>query len=94
MQPLGGLRIIDMTDERGALCGRVLADLGADVIYVEPPSGSPFRQAPSFPHPAATPPRASARPRPPWPPGNFSWRHRSHPPRTQRAARRAAEEGR
>jgi crotonobetainyl-CoA:carnitine CoA-transferase CaiB-like acyl-CoA transferase len=46
MQPLRGLRIIDMTDERGALCGRVLADLGADVICVEPPSGSPFRQAP------------------------------------------------
>jgi len=46
MQPLSGLRIIDMTDERGALCGRVLADLGADVILVEPPSGSPFRQAP------------------------------------------------
>ena len=46
MQPLSGLRIIDMTDERGALCGRVLADLGADVIYVEPPSGSPFRHAP------------------------------------------------
>ena len=43
MQPLNGVRIIDMTDERGALCGRVLADLGADVIYVEPPSGSPFR---------------------------------------------------
>ena len=46
MQPLSGFRIIDMTDERGAACGRVLADLGADVIYVEPPSGSPFRQAP------------------------------------------------
>ena len=45
MQPLSGLRIIDMTDERGALCGRVLADLCADVIYVEPPSGAPFRQA-------------------------------------------------
>lgn len=45
MQLLSGVRIIDMTDERGALCGRVLADLGADVIYVEPPSGSPFRQA-------------------------------------------------
>lgn len=46
MQPLSGFRIIDMTDERGALCGRVLADLGADVIYVEPPAGSPFRHAP------------------------------------------------
>jgi crotonobetainyl-CoA:carnitine CoA-transferase CaiB-like acyl-CoA transferase len=48
MHPLNGLRIIDMADERGALCGRVLADLGADVIYVEPPSGSPFRHAPPF----------------------------------------------
>jgi len=46
MHPLSGFRIIDMTDERGALCGRVLADLGADVIYVEPPCGSPFRHAP------------------------------------------------
>jgi crotonobetainyl-CoA:carnitine CoA-transferase CaiB-like acyl-CoA transferase len=46
MQPLRGLRIIDMTDERGALCGRVLADLGADVVYVEPASGSLYRQAP------------------------------------------------
>ena len=54
MQPLHGLRIIDMTDERGALCGRVLADLGADVIYVEPPSGSPFRQAPPFAADAST----------------------------------------
>ena len=46
MLPLSGFRIIDTTDERGALCGRVLADLGADVIYVEPPGGAPFRQAP------------------------------------------------
>lgn len=46
MQPLSGFRIIDMTDERGALCGRVLADLGADVIYIEPPCGCAMRQAP------------------------------------------------
>ncbi|MBP1684301.1 MAG: putative family CoA-transferase [Deltaproteobacteria bacterium] len=55
MQPLHGLRIIDTTDERGALCGRLLGDLGADVTYVEPPSGSPFRQAPPF---APVPPAA------------------------------------
>jgi len=44
--PLDGIRVIDMADEKGALCGRVLADLGADVILVEPPGGSAARKAP------------------------------------------------
>ncbi len=44
--PLDGLRVIDLSGEKGALCGRVLADLGADVILVEPPGGSPARAAP------------------------------------------------
>lgn len=30
--PLAGLRVVDATDIRGALCARILADLGADVI--------------------------------------------------------------
>src|SRR3569832_831476 len=30
--PLSGLRVVDHTDLRGALCGRILADLGADVV--------------------------------------------------------------
>ncbi len=34
--PLGHLRIVDLTDLRGALAGRLLADLGADVVKVEP----------------------------------------------------------
>ncbi len=33
---LGGLRVVDHTDMRGALCGRVLGDLGAEVIRVPP----------------------------------------------------------
>jgi len=28
------LRVLDLTDERGLLCGRLLADLGADVVQV------------------------------------------------------------
>src|SRR5919202_1421239 len=41
---LHDLRVLDLTDERGLLAGRMLADLGADVVQVEPPSGSPARR--------------------------------------------------
>jgi len=34
--PLVGWRVLDLTDPRGALCARILGDLGADVIRVEP----------------------------------------------------------
>ena len=40
---LGPARVIDLTDEGGLLCGQILADLGADVIQVEPPGGSSAR---------------------------------------------------
>ena len=43
---LDHLRVLDLTDERGLLCGRLLADLGADVVQVEPLAGSPARSAP------------------------------------------------
>jgi crotonobetainyl-CoA:carnitine CoA-transferase CaiB-like acyl-CoA transferase len=33
--PLAWLRVVDLTDLRGALCARILADLGADVVRVE-----------------------------------------------------------
>ena len=36
---LHGLRVLDLTDSFGALCGQILADLGADVVLVEPPGG-------------------------------------------------------
>jgi len=41
--PLAHLRVVDLTDLRGALAGRILADLGADVVKVEPPGGDPDR---------------------------------------------------
>jgi crotonobetainyl-CoA:carnitine CoA-transferase CaiB-like acyl-CoA transferase len=41
--PLDGIRVIDLADARAELAGRVLADLGAEVLRVEPPGGSPSR---------------------------------------------------
>lgn len=45
--PLAGLRIIDATTRiQGPLAARVLAQLGADVVHIEPPGGEPARDAP------------------------------------------------
>ncbi|MHB1855789.1 MAG: CaiB/BaiF CoA transferase family protein, partial [Acidimicrobiales bacterium] len=41
--PLDGLRVLDMADERGQLAGRILAELGADVVLAEPPGGARSR---------------------------------------------------
>jgi benzylsuccinate CoA-transferase BbsE subunit len=40
---LAGIRVLDLTDNYSAYAGRLLADLGADVVRVEPPQGSPVR---------------------------------------------------
>ncbi len=45
---LGPYRVLDLTNHRGLLCGQMLADLGADVIQVEPPGGSPARRLGPF----------------------------------------------
>ena len=45
---LSPYRVIDLTDERGVLAGQMLADLGADVIQVEPPGGSTGRGVAPF----------------------------------------------
>ncbi len=45
---LGPYRVLDLTDGRGLLCGRILADLGADVVQVEPPGGSIARSVGPF----------------------------------------------
>lgn len=42
------LRIVDLTDARGLLAANILAKLGADVIQVEPRSGSEARRQPPF----------------------------------------------
>jgi crotonobetainyl-CoA:carnitine CoA-transferase CaiB-like acyl-CoA transferase len=36
-------RVLDLADEKGAYCGKLLGDLGADVIKVEPPGGNKMR---------------------------------------------------
>ena len=48
MRPLAGLRVIDLADEKGELCGRLLSDLGADVLRLEPLEGARSRNLPPF----------------------------------------------
>ncbi len=45
---LAGFRILDCTEECGYLAGKLLAELGAEVIKVEPPQGDPGRYQPPF----------------------------------------------
>ena len=45
---LSGLRVLDLTDWRGVLTGRMLAILGAEVVQVEGPGGSDARAVPPF----------------------------------------------
>ena len=47
---LSNYRVLDLSDERGHLAGRVLADLGADVIKLEPPGGDPLRWRGPYPN--------------------------------------------
>ena len=46
--PLYGTRVIDVSTTRAELTGRILADLGAEVIKVEPPGGAAARRLPPF----------------------------------------------
>lgn len=46
--PLDGVRILDLADESGLQCTKLLADLGADVVKVEPPAGDAARRRPPF----------------------------------------------
>ena len=45
---LSPYRVLDLTGQGGLLCGKILADLGADVIQVEPPGGSAARNIGPF----------------------------------------------
>jgi len=46
--PLTGLRVIELADEKSQWCGKLLGDLGADVICIEPPGGQNTRSVGPF----------------------------------------------
>ena len=46
--PLSGLRVLELTGEHAQFCGKLMADLGADVIKVEPPGGQGTREVGPF----------------------------------------------
>lgn len=46
--PLTGIRVVDLATDRAEMAGRIFADLGAEVIKVEPPGGSIARSLPPF----------------------------------------------
>lgn len=52
---LSPYRVLDLADEKAVLATRLMADLGADVIKIEPPGGDATRRRPPFvgddPHP-------------------------------------------
>lgn len=52
---LASNRVLDLADEKGSFCGKILGDLGADVIKIEKPGGDPARHIGPFykdiPHP-------------------------------------------
>lgn len=65
---LHGIRVLDVAKPLGSYVSRILGDLGADVIKIEPPQGDPSRRValfvtrdPSCRHPCWC--RALARPR-------------------------------
>ena len=53
--PLHGLRVLELSDEKGQFCGKLMADLGADLIKIEPRGGQNTRYVGPFlddkPHP-------------------------------------------
>ncbi len=45
---LDGVKVLDLTEERGLYAGKMLADFGADVIKIENPEGSKARRTGPF----------------------------------------------
>jgi crotonobetainyl-CoA:carnitine CoA-transferase CaiB-like acyl-CoA transferase len=45
---LDSIRVVDLSSPVGTYCTRVLSDLGADVVLVEPPEGDPYRRLGPF----------------------------------------------
>lgn len=44
-RPLAGVRVVELSD-KAEMCGRMLADLGAEVVLIEPPGGCAARHRP------------------------------------------------
>jgi crotonobetainyl-CoA:carnitine CoA-transferase CaiB-like acyl-CoA transferase len=57
---LEGVRVVDVSTEAAAYTGRMFADFGADVVLVEPPSGSSARRVAPNVRPGATDTRVEA----------------------------------
>ncbi len=58
-RPLAGLRVLELAREiAGPYGGKLLADLGADVVKAEPPGGDPCRTRSPFPHGVSDPERS------------------------------------
>ncbi len=55
---LDGYRVLDLTNEPGFLAGKLLGDLGAEVIKIEPPGGDAARRRGPFVGGAADPERS------------------------------------
>ena len=47
-QALAGIRVLELAGPMSQYCGKLFAELGADVIFIEPPRGSAVREAPPF----------------------------------------------
>ena len=45
---LSGYRVLDLSSSMGGFCGKVLRDLGMDVVKIEPPEGDATRAEPPF----------------------------------------------
>jgi len=48
MSVLNGMRVLELSNERIAFAGKLLGDMGADVVLIEPPGGDPARSYPPF----------------------------------------------
>ena len=57
---LSSIRVLDLSDEAGFLAGKILGDLGADVVKVEPPGGDRAGRRPPYLAGVADPERSLA----------------------------------